>query len=61
MKTINIENDENEIHVVCPHCENCESHPIDEQRHHLQNFDLVAWLEDVNDIELSTKVQGLNL
>ena len=53
METINIENDAKDIHVSCPHCGHCESHPTDEQRHHIQTFDIVEWLDDVNDIEQS--------
>ncbi len=46
MKTINIENDADNIYVKCPHCEMTEQQPIDQQRHHLQVFVLKIWLED---------------
>ncbi len=51
--TQTIDNDDNNIYVECPHCENCEEHPIDEQRHHIQTFDVVKWLEEENNIEVS--------
>jgi hypothetical protein len=38
MKQTTIENDTKDIFVTCPHCDNCEQHPIDEQRGHLQSF-----------------------
>lgn len=40
--------DEDDVYVECPHCNHCESHPIDEQRHHLQTFKILDWLEDVD-------------
>ena len=43
MKTTTIEHDKKEIHVTCPYCNNCESHSIDEQRHHLQYFEILNW------------------
>ena len=45
MLRVNIDNDDRDVHIACPHCEHCESHPVDEQRHHIQTFDL-EWLED---------------
>lgn len=35
-----------EVFVPCPHCEAGEEHPRDEQRHHLQTFDIIKWLPD---------------
>ncbi len=50
--TQTIDNDEHDIFVNCPHCDHCEQHPIDEQRHHIQTFDL-EWLDEENNIEVS--------
>jgi DNA-directed RNA polymerase subunit RPC12/RpoP len=41
-----IDNDSSDVHIQCPHCPNCESHPIDEQRHHIQSFEILEWEED---------------
>jgi hypothetical protein len=51
MKNIKIEvsKDFTDVFVTCPHCDNCEQHPIDEQRHHLQTFDIIEWEEDKED------------
>jgi len=46
MKITTIDNDSQEVFVTCPKCENCEGHPIHEQRHHLQNFAIVEWTQD---------------
>lgn len=42
-----------DVHVICPHCKNCESHPADEQRHHLQHFHVLEWLLDTPEFEIS--------
>ena len=34
------------ILIKCPECANWEEHPTDEQRKHLQAFDLIEWLPD---------------
>lgn len=34
-----LENNEKDISIMCPECDQWEDHPIDEQRHHIQNFD----------------------
>jgi len=49
MKTQKIDNDQNNIWVHCPHCEACEEQSIDEQRHHLQSYDIVKWIDVDND------------
>ncbi len=38
--TSTIESDDDDIYVECPKCKNCETHPIDEQRWHLQSFEI---------------------
>lgn len=43
LKRINIENDENDIFIECPHCQMTEQQPIDQQRHHLQSFGIDKW------------------
>jgi DNA-directed RNA polymerase subunit RPC12/RpoP len=45
METTTITNDSNDVHIQCPHCKNCESHPIDEQRNHIQSFEILEWNE----------------
>jgi len=46
MKTTKIVVDKRDVHVQCPHCNHGESHTIDEQRHHIQTFDIKTWLPD---------------
>lgn len=53
MKELSITNDGEDIFVTCPHCKNCEQHPIDEQRHHLQAFAMLEWLEEQKELERS--------
>jgi hypothetical protein len=36
-----------DIFVACPHCNNSEEQSGDEQRHHLQVFEITEWREDV--------------
>ena len=50
-----LENDANYIHIACPNpeCNHCESHPIDEQRHHLQTFDILDWIDEGKENETS--------
>lgn len=45
--------EEDNIEVNCPHCEHWEQQPTDQQRHHLQSFDILDWLEEENDVEQS--------
>ena len=35
------------VYIRCPHCENCEEQPMDQQRHHLQSLVMIEW-EDEN-------------
>ena len=37
---------DDKILVECPICKNWEEIPIDEQRSHLQNFEIVDWLDE---------------
>ena len=55
MKTQEILVDQDDVHINCPNCENGECQPIDQQRHHLQTFDLLEWctVEDKNKPEES--------
>jgi len=53
VKTQNIDNNDDYIFVTCPNCEQCEQHQVDEQRHHLQSFDIVEWLEEEKGVEVS--------
>ncbi len=41
-----VDENDGDVYIECPHCEHCESHPIDEQRHHLQTFEILDWLPD---------------
>ena len=43
MKTQKIEVGRDVVHIDCPHCDNWEQHPIDEQRHHIQSFSIEGW------------------
>ena len=52
-KEITVQSDEEYVFITCPHCEHWEQHPIDEQRHHIQTFDLKDWLPEVNDKGIS--------
>lgn len=36
-----------DVFIECPHCGHSESHPADEQRNHIQTFDILEWSEDV--------------
>jgi len=47
MKEIRIENIQDNIQVTCPHCNNWEQQSSDQQRNHLQTFDIVDWLDDL--------------
>jgi hypothetical protein len=48
-------NEDLNIHVECPVCDNWEQQPIDQQRHHLQCFEIIEHrgIKEVGDIELS--------
>jgi hypothetical protein len=46
LKTQVVVIDNKDVIVECPNCKAAEGHPIDEQRHHLQNFEIVEWLEN---------------
>lgn len=52
MQKISVVGDGQNVVVTCPHCNHSEEHPVDEQRHHLQTFDVNHW-GDVDGIELS--------
>lgn len=32
-----------DVYIECPHCGHSESHPADEQRSHIQTFDILEW------------------
>lgn len=54
---VKIEYDDGEVHIECPHCGHTESHPADEQRHHLQYFSILKWdpdVEGVNEFSLTS-------
>ena len=51
MKTTVIEHDHKSVWVTCPKCKQCEEHPVDEQRSHLQEFSLLTWIDDLNEVE----------
>lgn len=53
MKESVIDNDECDVYVTCPECDNCEGHPIGEQRHHLQWFEIIDWLPSEEEVEIS--------
>ena len=55
MKTVKIITyaQEVEIYMTCPKCKNCEGHPVDEQRHHLQSFEIIKWLDEKDGNEVS--------
>ena len=40
LTAVEAEYEDGDVHVCCPHCKATEQHPQDEQRHHLQNFNL---------------------
>lgn len=44
-----IDDNDGYVHIGCPHCEHMEGHPVDEQRHHIQTFDILKWEDDVDD------------
>lgn len=44
-----IDNNKTDVFVECPHCKHTEQHPTDEQRHHLQTFNIVMWKPDEED------------
>jgi DNA-directed RNA polymerase subunit RPC12/RpoP len=37
-----------DVYVECPHCKHAEQHPADEQRHHIQTFEILEWEQDVS-------------
>ena len=41
--------------MTCPKCKNCEGHPVDEQRHHLQSFEIIKWLDEKDFRDVSYK------
>ena len=57
MVRVNIENDAREVVITCPHCEHCESLPIDEQRHHLQTIELMEWRATEEELSLMKCLQ----
>lgn len=51
--TQELKHDSEYIYISCPHCQECEQQPIDQQRHHLGTMEIVQWLGDEGDIERS--------
>lgn len=50
MIRVKAEFSESDVFIECPHCDqNCEQHPIDEQRHHIQTYDL-EWYKDGKEV-----------
>ena len=45
-----VDDNDGDVYVPCPHCGHGETHPIHEQRHHLQMFD-IYWMPDNLDME----------
>ena len=41
--TVNTHFDEEDMWINCPHCDNAEQQPMDQQRHHLQSLVLLDW------------------
>ena len=41
--TVNAHFDEEDMWINCPHCDNAEQQPMDQQRHHLQSLVLLDW------------------
>lgn len=41
---ISVEN--GDVYVECPHCYHWECQPVDQQRHHLQTYEILEWLPD---------------
>ena len=41
--TVNAQFDEEDMWINCPHCDNTEQQPVDQQRHHLQSLVLLDW------------------
>lgn len=41
-----------DVYVECPNCGHCEQHPVDEQRHHIQTFDIVEWVKETPEVSV---------
>jgi hypothetical protein len=54
MKKTRTKVDEDNISIDCPHCDNWEEQPVDQQRHHLQTFDMGEFLEEEQGNQVST-------
>lgn len=48
---IKVENDI--VTVACPNCGMWEEIHVDEQRHHLQSFDIVSWASENPDVSIT--------
>lgn len=49
MKTQQLDHNEDYIFIHCPNCKDCEQHPIEEQRWHLQTYDIIIWEADTEE------------
>lgn len=50
---VELDQDGEDIHILCPTCGHYESQTVDQQRHHLQSFGIIGWLAEVNKVERS--------
>lgn len=48
MTQTKITTNETDVFIECPYCKMTEQHPIDEQRSHLQEFEVMEWKDDVD-------------
>jgi hypothetical protein len=53
LRIADLDHDSENIYITCTECEHCEEQPVDQQRHHLQTFGLIKWLDSENDVERS--------
>lgn len=47
MKATKIQNDDINVHIDCPHCDNWEQLGVDDPRHRFSNLAIIKWLPDV--------------
>jgi hypothetical protein len=53
IKNVTVQIIDDDINIECPNCENWEQQPVDQQRHHLQSFNIEKWLENEKKLDVS--------
>jgi hypothetical protein len=53
LEEVGLDDNGEDIFIECPHCQHTEQQPVDQQRHHLGTFNIMKWLDEIDDVERS--------